>query len=125
MVKNLPAMQETLAQSWFGKIPWRRQWLPTPAFLPGEFHGQRGLASYSPQGHKESDMHASLFYSLLEVQGSTEKYPPTPRQFQSNSKDSFKKADGKIMSPLFPVELTLENEAYICGQVGLWELTCR
>ena len=94
-------------------------------FLPGEFHGQRGLASYSPQGHKESDMHASLFYSLLEVQGSTEKYPPTPRQFQSNSKDSFKKADGKIMSPLFPVELTLENEAYICGQVGLWELTCR
>ena len=36
-----------------------------------------------------------------------------------------KKADGKIMSPLFPVELTLENEVYICGQVGLWELTCR
>ena len=20
-----------------GKIPWRREWLPTPAFLPGEF----------------------------------------------------------------------------------------
>ena len=56
MVKNLPAMQETLAQSWFGKIPWRRQWLPTPAFLPGEFYGQRSLAGYSPQGHKESDM---------------------------------------------------------------------
>ena len=24
---------------WVGKIPWRREWLPTPAFLPGEFHG--------------------------------------------------------------------------------------
>ena len=24
-------------------------------FLPGEFHGQRGLAGYSPWGHKESD----------------------------------------------------------------------
>ena len=24
-----------------GKIPWRREWLPTPVFLPGEFHGQR------------------------------------------------------------------------------------
>ena len=24
-------------------------------FLPGEFHGQRGLAGYSPQGYKELD----------------------------------------------------------------------
>ena len=29
--------------------------LPTPVFLPGEFHGQRSLASYSPWGGKESD----------------------------------------------------------------------
>ena len=29
---------------------------PTPVFLPGEFHGQRRLAGYSPQGLKESDM---------------------------------------------------------------------
>ena len=28
---------------------------PTPVFLPGESHGQRVLAGYSPQGHKESD----------------------------------------------------------------------
>ena len=33
-----------------GKIPWRREWLPTPIFWPGEFHGL-----YSPCGHKESD----------------------------------------------------------------------
>ena len=25
-------------------------------FLPGEFHGQRSLVRYSPEGHKESDM---------------------------------------------------------------------
>ena len=25
-------------------------------FLPGESHGQRSLAGYSPRGHKESDM---------------------------------------------------------------------
>ena len=24
---------------WVGKIPWRRRWLPTPKFWPGEFHG--------------------------------------------------------------------------------------
>ena len=31
-----------------GKIPWRRKWEPTPVFLPGESHGQRSLAGYSP-----------------------------------------------------------------------------
>ena len=35
-----------------GKIPWRRKWQPTPIFLPGEFHGQRSLAGYSPLGRK-------------------------------------------------------------------------
>ena len=40
---------------WLGKIPWRREWLPTPVFLPGEFHGQRSLVGYSPSGFKESD----------------------------------------------------------------------
>ena len=42
--------------SWVGKIPWRRKWHPTPAFLPGKSHGQRSLAGYSPWGCKESDM---------------------------------------------------------------------
>jgi len=27
--------------SWVRKIPWRREWQPTPVFLPGESHGQR------------------------------------------------------------------------------------
>ena len=38
---------------WVEKIPWRREWLPTPVFLPGESRGQRSLASYSLWGHKE------------------------------------------------------------------------
>ena len=37
------------------KVPWSRDWLHTPVFLPGEFHGQRSMAGYSPWGHKESD----------------------------------------------------------------------
>ena len=28
----------------------------SPVFLPGKFHGQRSLAGYSPQRHKESNM---------------------------------------------------------------------
>ena len=35
---------------WVRKFPWRRKWQPTPAFLPGKFHGQRSLAGYSPWG---------------------------------------------------------------------------
>ena len=35
---------------WVGKIPLRRERLPTPVFWPGEFHGL-----YSPWGHKQSD----------------------------------------------------------------------
>ena len=36
---------------WVRKIPWRRKWQPTPLYLPGNFHGQRSLAGYSPWGH--------------------------------------------------------------------------
>ena len=46
MVENQPDVQETRVQSRIRKIPWRREWQPTPVFLPGEFHGQRSLADY-------------------------------------------------------------------------------
>ena len=36
---------------WVGKNSWKRKWLLTPVFLPGEFHGER-----SPWDHKELDM---------------------------------------------------------------------
>ena len=48
MVKNHPAKQETRVWSLSQEDPWRKEWLPTPIFLPGEFHGQRSLAGYSP-----------------------------------------------------------------------------
>ena len=44
---------------------WRRKWQPTPLFLPGEFHGQRSLAGYSPRGHKESDMAERLTHTHM------------------------------------------------------------
>ena len=33
--------------------PLEKEWLPTPVFLPGEFHVQRSLVGYSPWGHKK------------------------------------------------------------------------
>ena len=47
-----------------GLIPWRRKWLPTPVFWPGEFYGQRSLAGYSTWGCKESDMTERFSLSL-------------------------------------------------------------
>ena len=58
-VKNPPAMLETGLQSLVGKIPWRREWLPTPVFWPGECHGL-----YSSWGSKESDTTEQLSPSL-------------------------------------------------------------
>ena len=40
---------------WIRKIPWSREWLPTPVFLPGKFLRQRNLAGYRPWGCKELD----------------------------------------------------------------------
>ena len=55
-VKNLSAMQDTWVQSLNWEILWRREWQPTPVFLPGESHGQRSLAGCSLQGCIESGM---------------------------------------------------------------------
>ena len=41
---------------WVRKIPWRRVWPPTPVLVPGESHGQRSLAVYSPWACKELDI---------------------------------------------------------------------
>ena len=54
-VKNLPECRRHEFDPRVRKIPWRRRWLPTPVFLPGESHGQRSLSGYSPRGRQESD----------------------------------------------------------------------
>ena len=51
-VKNLPVIWPRF-NPWVGKIPWRRKWQPTPAFLPGKSHRQRSLVGCSPWDHKE------------------------------------------------------------------------
>ena len=45
----------TLKTTLFSTVNWRRQWQPTPVFLPGKSHGWRSLVGCSPWGHKESD----------------------------------------------------------------------
>ena len=58
VVKSLPASAgdtRCRPNPWVRKIAWRRAWQPTPVPSPGDSHGRRSLAGYSPQGRKELD----------------------------------------------------------------------
>ena len=54
LVKNLQCGRPRF-DPWIGKIPWRRERLPTAVFWPGEFQGL-----YSLWGHQELDMTEKL-----------------------------------------------------------------
>ena len=51
---------------WVEKILWRREWQPTPVFLPGKSHGQRSLAGYTVNRVAKSQARLSCFHSLQE-----------------------------------------------------------
>ena len=55
-VKNLPARWESWVQSLGQEDPLEEGMATHSSILPGESHGQRSLAGYSPWGHTESDM---------------------------------------------------------------------
>ena len=66
-VKHLLACRRPRFDPWARKIPCRRKWQSTPVFLPGEFHGLRSLAGYSPWGCRELDMTEWLTHTLLKI----------------------------------------------------------
>ena len=59
LIKNPPAMWRPGFDPWVGKIPWRREWLPTSVFWPGEVHGL-----YSPCSRKELNITERISFSL-------------------------------------------------------------
>ena len=68
MEKNLPAsggdIRDMCLIPRLGRPPWRREWQPTPVFLPRESHGQRSLVGYSPQSSKELDMTEGTYRAM-------------------------------------------------------------
>ena len=58
-VKNQPAMWET----WVGKIPWRREQLPTPVFWPGELLGMYSSPWVTKSETRLSDFHIIIMYT--------------------------------------------------------------
>ena len=80
-----PNCQRTISRrrgfnSWVGKILRRKKWLPTPVFLPGESHGQRNLAGYSPWGCKEVDVTERLgMHTAGALRKAAQEGSPSPR----------------------------------------------
>ena len=75
LVKNPTAMWETWVRSWFGKIPWRRAWQPTPVFLPGESPWTEELGGLQSMGlrrvrHDRATKHSTALASLNPTDGS-------------------------------------------------------
>ena len=71
MVKNPSAnagnKKRCRLDPWVRKIPWSRKWQPNSVFLPGKWHGQKSLVSYSPWGcrrvgHNWVHMHSCTAY---------------------------------------------------------------
>ena len=65
--------------SWVGKIPLRRKWLPTPVFLPGEACEQRSLVGCSPQHHKELDTEWLSVHTHTHMNFTFKKEPETSK----------------------------------------------
>ena len=59
---------------WVGKIPWRRERLPTPVFLPGEAHGHRSLAGCGPWSSQQvrHNWVTDTFTFIINTEGSAE-----------------------------------------------------
>ena len=67
-VKNLSAMWENWVRSLGQEDPLEMEMVTTPVFLPGETHGQRGLAGYSPKCLKELDTTTQLSIHTLNAE---------------------------------------------------------
>ena len=78
-VKNLPANAGDIRDA--SSIPgsrrfrWRRAWQPTPVFMPGESHGQRSLAGYSPMGCTDLDTTEATYHACMHWR---RQWQPTP-----------------------------------------------
>ena len=97
-------MLETWVWSLGRKIPWRREWLPTPVFLPKEFHGQRRLAAYSPWSPKSQTQLNDFRYG-------------SPRHPAVSSYDgrcwTFEKSSWKNEANMTTFSLILYNSSYL------------
>ena len=83
----------------WGRSPGEANWLPTPVFWPGEFHGQRSLARYSLWGHKESAMAKRLTHAQVHSTSDTETVWHKYRSTNSSQRKPRLNASGCVLWP--------------------------
>ena len=115
IVKNLPAVQETMVQSLCQGDSLEKKWLPTPVFLPGEFHGQRSLVGYSLWGRKELDKteRPMLCFQVMVGRG-------VPR-CKTRAKDMSKSYGSQTASPPGPVHFILCKRREAILRASSWK----
>ena len=82
------------------------KWQPTPVLLPGKFHGQRRLVSYSPWDRKESDTTEQLQWLTLE-----------------RKKAVWAKSEKRHHHSLFGWRSEHETEIFLAMPCSMWDLS--
>ena len=69
LVKRLSCLQcgRPGFSPWVGKTPWRRAWLPTPVFWPGEFHGLQPARLLHPWDFPGKNTTVGCHFLLQEI----------------------------------------------------------
>ena len=102
VVKNLHAIRRLGFDPWVGKIPWRRERLPTPVFWPGDF-----LGLYHPRGCKELD--------------TTEQHHPYDRKWRGPKKPLDESESGEWKSWLKALNIQ-KRKIMASGPITSWEI---
>ena len=100
------------------KISWRREWQPTPVFLPGESHGQRSLVGYSPWGPKESDTTEQLTQKCY--QNNKYSYEKELNYLESGETDEWKSGHVEINYTWITLHWLLQNHYFIDLYTGFY-----
>ena len=103
------AMRRPGCDPWVGKIPWRRERLPTPVSWPGEFHGM-----YSPWDSKELHTTERLTLSLFPLRCHLEKCY-TSRKKTINVSHHSQTDSIKLLEQFFPFLWVISFGRWVAG----------
>ena len=106
---------------------WRRQWHPTPVFLPGKSHGQRSLVGCRPWGREESDTTERLhFHFSLSCTGKGNGNPlqcsclENPRDGGAWWAAIYGVAQSRTWLKWLSNSSMVPNQGWICSPVNMW-----
>ena len=104
--------------TWFGNIPWRRKWQPTPVFMSGKFHGQRSLEGHSPRGCKTAGHRIANKPQQQKTNKGTARAPPPTKPVPG----AWELLENKVSVWVFFMTL-IRVYHYVFQRPAFWELT--